>query len=68
LKVIERAVFPGELSDFDECFICGTAAEVTPVAEIGEYKFAVGDITRNLMADYTALTHPAKIRAAVAAG
>jgi branched-chain amino acid aminotransferase len=68
LTVIERAIVPEELSEFSECFICGTAAEVTPVSEIGEYKFKVGDITRALMVDYTALTHPAKIRAAAAAG
>ena len=43
-----------------ECFITGTAAEVTPVAEIGPYKFAIGDITRTLMDDFTALVHPAK--------
>jgi branched-chain amino acid aminotransferase len=68
LTVIERAIMPDELSEFSEVFICGTAAEVTPVSEIGQYKFKVGDITRALMADYTALTHPAKIRAAAAAG
>ncbi len=65
LKVIERAILPEELSAFSECFITGTAAEVTPVSEIGDYKFAIGDITRNLMDDFTALVHPAK--AAVAA-
>ena len=64
LKVIERAILPEELAGFSECFICGTAAEVTPVSEIGQYTFKVGDITRTLMDDYTALTHPAKIRAA----
>ena len=56
---------PEELSSFSECFITGTAAEVTPVSEIGQYKFAIGDITRRLMDDFTALVHPAK--AAVAA-
>jgi len=66
LKVIERAIMPEELADFSECFICGTAAEVTPVSEIEPYKFAVGDITRALMDDFTALVHPAKIRAAAA--
>ena len=65
LKVIERAIMPEELSEFTECFITGTAAEVTPVAEIGQYKFAIGDITRKLMDDFTALVHSAK--AAVAA-
>jgi branched-chain amino acid aminotransferase len=66
LKVIERAIMPDELSEFSECFITGTAAEVTPVSEIGPYKFAIGDITRTLMDDFTALVHPAKIRAAAA--
>jgi branched-chain amino acid aminotransferase len=65
IKVVERGIMPEELSDFSECFITGTAAEVTPVAEIGEYRFTIGDITRNLIEDYTALIHPAK--AAVAA-
>jgi hypothetical protein len=32
---------------------------VTPVSEIGPYRFTIGDITRTLMDDYTALTHPA---------
>ena len=57
---------PEELVEFSECFITGTAAEVTPVSEIGPYKFAIGDITRNLMDDFTALVHPAKMRAAAA--
>jgi branched-chain amino acid aminotransferase len=60
LKVIERAIMPEELAGFSECFITGTAAEVTPVSEIGPYKFAIGDITRTLMDDFTALVHPAK--------
>jgi branched-chain amino acid aminotransferase len=64
LKVIERTIMPEELSKFSECFITGTAAEVTPVSEIGQYKFAIGDITRRLMDDFTTLTHPAKVRAA----
>ena len=44
--------------------LTGTAAEVTPVSEIGPYKFAIGDITRKLMDDFTALVHPAKAVAA----
>jgi len=60
LKVIERAILPEEMADFSECFITGTAAEVTPVSEIGPYRFAIGDITRNLMDDYSALVHRAK--------
>src|SRR5262249_21397232 len=66
LKVIERAIMPDELPQFSECFITGTAAEVTPVSEIGQYKFAIGDITRMLMDDFTAMVHPARVRAAAA--
>ncbi len=64
LKVVERAIMPEELAGFSECFITGTAAEVMPVAEIGQYRFKVGDITRTLMNDYAALVHPAKAVAA----
>jgi branched-chain amino acid aminotransferase len=60
LKVVERAIMPEEMVDFSECFITGTAAEVTPVSEIGPYRFTVGDITRALMDDYSALVHRAK--------
>jgi branched-chain amino acid aminotransferase len=60
LKVIERAIMPEEMAEFSECFLTGTAAEVMPVGEIGPYKFTVGDITRNLMDDYSALVHKAK--------
>lgn len=64
LKVVERVIMPEELADFSECFITGTAAEVMPVAEIGQYRFPVGDITRTLMNDYAALVRPAKAVAA----
>ena len=59
-KVVERAIMPEEMADFSECFITGTAAEVTPVSEIGPYRFTIGDITRTLMDDYSALVHRAK--------
>jgi branched-chain amino acid aminotransferase len=59
-KVVERAIMPEEMAEFSECFITGTAAEVTPVSEIGPYRFTIGDITRTLMDDYSALVHRAK--------
>jgi len=59
-KVVERAMMPEEMAEFSECFITGTAAEVTPVSEIGPYRFTVGEITRTLMDDYSALVHHAK--------
>jgi branched-chain amino acid aminotransferase len=53
MDVIERRILPEELASFDECFIVGTAAEVTPVAEIGPYKFKPGVICETLVMDYS---------------
>ena len=53
IDVVERRIMPDELSTFDECFICGTGAEVTPVSEVGPYKFTPGNISRTLIEDYT---------------
>ena len=55
LEIVERAIMPDEMKNFSECFITGTAAEVTPVSEIGPYKFTPGDISINLLNDYLAL-------------
>ena len=52
ISVIERHILPEELTSFEECFITGTAAEVTPVSEIGPYRFKPGKITEMLMNDY----------------
>ena len=52
IEVIERHIRPEELATFSECFVVGTAAEVTPVAEIGEYTFRPGNISLSLMDDY----------------
>ncbi len=57
-ELIERAIMPEEMTDFSECFLTGTAAEVTPVSEIGPYRFEVGAITRALMDDYAAAVQP----------
>jgi branched-chain amino acid aminotransferase len=51
-EVIERRIMPDELPGFVECFITGSAAEVTPVAEVGPYKFTPGNVSRVLMEDY----------------
>ncbi len=53
IKVVERTIMPDELAGFEQCFLTGTAAEVTPVSEIGPYSFVPGDITKALMEDYT---------------
>ncbi len=58
IKVHERHIMPEEMEGFEQCFITGTAAEVTPVSEIGPYNFEVGDITRTLMEDYMTAVQP----------
>ena len=57
-EVIERRIMPEELASFNECFVTGTAAEVTPVSEIGPYKFTPGNISRSLIEAYTAEVTP----------
>jgi len=53
--VHERYIQPEELAGFDECWLTGTAAEVTPVAQIGDFTFKVGDVTREIATAYEAL-------------
>lgn len=55
IEVVERTILPEELADFTECFITGSAAEVTPVSEISDYKFVPGEISKTLLDDYMAL-------------
>ena len=54
-EVVERHIPAEELSSFSEVFICGTAAEVTPVGEIGEHRYQPGNISLSLMDDYSKL-------------
>ena len=58
IEVHQRTIMPDELAGFEQCFVTGTAAEVTPVGEIGPYNFIVGDITKAMMADYSAAVQP----------
>ncbi len=55
IEVIERHIMPEELGDFEQCWLTGTAAEVTPVGQIGDYKFTVGDIARDIAESYEKL-------------
>ncbi|WP_308911862.1 branched-chain amino acid aminotransferase [Pseudokordiimonas caeni] len=55
IEVVERAIMPDELEGFEQAFLTGTAAEVTPLSEIGPFRFEVGEITKSLMFDYDAL-------------
>jgi len=65
IEVVERRIWPEELSGFSECFITGTAAEVTPVSEIAQWRFTPGAMSEALMTDYSAEVQP-KGRAAAA--
>ena len=53
--VHERHIMPGELEDFEQCWLTGTAAEVTPVGQIGDYNFEVGALTQDIARSYEAL-------------
>ena len=59
-EVVERHIKPEELPTFTECFITGTAAEVTPVSEIGEHRFRPGNISLSLMDDYATMVRRAE--------
>ncbi len=56
IEVVERAIMPDELPTFSECFITGSAAEVTPVNEIAGQGYKPGQITQALVEDYEQAT------------
>jgi branched-chain amino acid aminotransferase len=64
ISVTERAIMPEELAKTAEVFLTGTAAEITPVGEIGQYKFTPGEVTRKLLADFDAMVGRAPATAA----
>ena len=55
--VVERAILPAELADVEEVFLTGTAAEVTPVGQIDEYRYTPGEISKILWEDYDNLVN-----------
>tara|TARA_R110002074_G_scaffold31538_6_gene88527 strand:+ start:5576 stop:6457 length:882 start_codon:yes stop_codon:yes gene_type:complete len=55
IKVHERHIMPEELEGFEQCWLTGTAAEVTPVGQIGDYNFEVGELTRDIAESYEKL-------------
>lgn len=57
IKVNVRKIMPEELADFEQAFITGTAVEVTPLSQIGEYTFEVGDVCMNMVRDYDDLVN-----------
>ncbi|MEQ8585191.1 MAG: branched-chain amino acid aminotransferase [Thalassobaculaceae bacterium] len=66
VEVVERHIKPEEMADAEECFLTGTAAEVTPVGVVGEYTFTPGELTRNMVEDYDALVRQPSSSAAAA--
>ena len=54
IEVIERRMTEEDIAKASEVFICGTAAEVTPVGQIGEHHFQPGQMSHHLMDDYAA--------------
>lgn len=56
-ELVERAIQPQEMEFFEQAFLTGTAAEVTPLGEIGPYRFEVGEIVKTLMQDYDDLVN-----------
>jgi branched-chain amino acid aminotransferase len=63
LQVVDRVIMPDELGTFSECFLVGTAAEVTPVSEIGPHTYKPGKISETLINDYSAAVQPRKVAA-----
>lgn len=55
VPVHERHIMPEELESFEQCWLTGSAAEVTPVGQIGEYAFEVGALTRDIAESYERL-------------
>ncbi|MCX7646389.1 MAG: branched-chain amino acid aminotransferase [Rhodobacteraceae bacterium] len=55
IRVHERHILPEELEGFQQCWLTGTAAEVTPVGQIGDWRFEVGALTRQIAEDYEKL-------------
>ena len=62
-EIVVRDIMPDELEGFEQSFLTGTAAEVTPISEIGPYNFEVGEICKALMKDYDDLVHRRQVGA-----
>ncbi|MGC6516416.1 MAG: branched-chain amino acid aminotransferase [Candidatus Puniceispirillaceae bacterium] len=57
LEVVERHIMPEDMANARECFLTGTAAEVTPVSQIGDYQFTPGNVTLSLIQAYEDLVY-----------
>jgi branched-chain amino acid aminotransferase len=50
--VVEKNLIRSDLHIADELFMCGTAAEVTPISEIDDIKIGVGPVTKEIQTAY----------------
>ena len=55
IVVHERHILPDELAEFEQCWLTGTAAEVTPVGQIGPHKYTVGSVVKEIAEEYESL-------------
>ncbi len=55
IKVNERHIMPEELEGFEQAWLTGSAAEVTPINQIGDYNFEVGALAKDIAMDYEKL-------------
>ena len=55
ITVVERTIWPEELETFEQFFVTGSAAEVTPVVSAGPWNFEIGALTRKIQKDYADL-------------
>ena len=55
IRVIEKHILPNEMESFEQCWLTGTAAEVTPVGQIDQYNFEVGPLTKEVATEYEKL-------------
>jgi branched-chain amino acid aminotransferase len=62
IAVVERAIWPEELEGFQQAFLTGSAAEVTPIGSIGPWRFEVGELVRQLRRDYSDLVNGRQAR------
>ncbi len=60
IKVNERKISPKELSNFEGCFLTGTAAEITPVSKIADQSYKVCNIILDLSTSYDKLVRAKK--------
>ena len=60
IKVHERKIKPDELSNFEGCFLTGTAAEITPISQIAENNYKVCDVILDLLSSYGKLVRKKK--------